>query len=136
MLVVGRIAQGTLVAMSNPLQVSDFGLAKRADDFRPTGLPYPLTTAPEVLRNMEDTSIWTTKSDVWQFGLLICEVCPHVFVRRGSVHLALGCRSRLAGRRCIPSVHQMWEDHSPGAWLISWADPRGSTRGLLKETKG
>jgi len=56
------------------VKVSDFGLAKRADDFRPTGLPYPLTTAPEVLRNMEDTSIWTTKSDVWQFGLLICEV--------------------------------------------------------------
>eukprot|EP00667_Euglena_gracilis_P017253 EG_transcript_18141 len=55
------------------VKVSDFGLAKRASDHNPTGLPYPLTTAPEVLRNMNDTAIWTTKADVWQYGLLLCE---------------------------------------------------------------
>jgi serine/threonine protein kinase len=56
------------------MKVSDFGLAKRTTDQTATGLPYPLTTAPEVLRNMNDLGIWTPKADVWQFGLLLCEV--------------------------------------------------------------
>lgn len=40
---------------------------------RPPPAALPRTTAPEVLRNMNDTAIWTTKADVWQYGLLLCE---------------------------------------------------------------
>jgi serine/threonine protein kinase len=56
------------------LKVSDFGLARQQNDLSPTGLPYPMSTPPEALREMADCSVWTTKCDAWQFGLLICDV--------------------------------------------------------------
>eukprot|EP00906_Rhabdomonas_costata_P003896 RCo005866 len=56
------------------VKVSDFGLARRQNDLSPTGLPYPLSTPPEALRSTDDSSVWTTKCDAWQFGLMLCDV--------------------------------------------------------------
>eukprot|EP00668_Euglena_longa_P016457 GGOE01020715.1.p1 GENE.GGOE01020715.1~~GGOE01020715.1.p1 ORF type:complete len:374 (-),score=97.28 GGOE01020715.1:294-1343(-) len=89
------------------MKVSDFGLAKRANDHSPTGLPYPLTTAPEVLRNMNDTSIWSTKADVWQYGLLLCEAFSFGINPLKEFNVSVSALMAALDRRWLPARPQL-----------------------------
>jgi c-src tyrosine kinase len=63
-------ARNVLIAEDNTAKVSDFGLAREAHHFQEGG-KFPIKwTAPEALRRNE----FTTKSDVWSYGILLWEL--------------------------------------------------------------
>eukprot|EP00667_Euglena_gracilis_P003372 EG_transcript_3380 len=68
------VAARNMLFGNEVIKVADFGLAKCTSNRLTHGLPKPLSTAPECIRDLENPSIWTDRSDVWSFGLMICEI--------------------------------------------------------------
>eukprot|EP00668_Euglena_longa_P005276 GGOE01006210.1.p2 GENE.GGOE01006210.1~~GGOE01006210.1.p2 ORF type:complete len:724 (-),score=187.91 GGOE01006210.1:728-2899(-) len=68
------VAARNMLFGNDVIKVADFGLAKCTSNRMTHGLPKPLSTAPECIRDLENPSIWTDRSDVWSFGLMLCEI--------------------------------------------------------------
>ncbi|KAK7116138.1 tyrosine-protein kinase CSK-like isoform X2 [Littorina saxatilis] len=108
-------ARNVLVHDDGKAKVSDFGLAKFGD-FSQTGMKFPIKwTAPEALRENK----FTSKSDMWSFGILLWEIYsfgrvpyPRIPLTDVVMHVERGYRME-APEGCPPEIYsimkQAWE---------------------------
>ncbi|XP_025077024.1 tyrosine-protein kinase CSK-like isoform X2 [Pomacea canaliculata] len=108
-------ARNVLINDNGMAKVSDFGLAKFGD-FSQSGQKFPIKwTAPEALRENN----FTTKSDMWSFGILLWEIYafgrvpyPRIPLQDVVVHVERGYRME-APEGCPPEIYtimkQAWE---------------------------
>lgn len=108
-------ARNVLVHDDGTAKVSDFGLAKFGD-FSQTGQKFPIKwTAPEALRENK----FTSKSDMWSFGILLWEIYsfgrvpyPRIPLTDVVMHVERGYRME-APEGCPPEIYtimkQAWE---------------------------
>ncbi|KAK7499721.1 hypothetical protein BaRGS_00009062 [Batillaria attramentaria] len=108
-------ARNVLVADDGTSKVSDFGLAKFGD-FSQTGQKFPIKwTSPEALRENK----FTSKSDMWSFGILLWEIYsfgrvpyPRIPLTDVVMHVERGYRME-APEGCPPEIYtimkQAWE---------------------------
>ncbi|KAL4228192.1 hypothetical protein ACF0H5_013626 [Mactra antiquata] len=107
-------ARNVLVNDEGTAKVSDFGLADRID-FNPAhvGGKFPIKwTAPEALRDNK----FTSKSDMWSFGILLWEIYsfgrvpyPRIPLADVVMHVERGYRME-APEGCPPEIYQIMTD--------------------------
>jgi len=68
------LAARNMLFMNDVIKVADFGLAKACSNRSTHGLPKPLSTAPECIKDLENPDVWVPKCDIWSFGLMLCEI--------------------------------------------------------------
>ncbi|CAD6194725.1 unnamed protein product [Caenorhabditis auriculariae] len=113
-------ARNVLLDENFVAKISDFGLAKKATSTSHDSASgkFPIKwTAPEALRN----SLFTTKSDVWSFGILLWEIFsfgripyPRIPIQDVVRHIERGYRME-APEGCPPEVVRVMND----AWALA-----------------
>ncbi|XP_050401686.1 tyrosine-protein kinase CSK [Patella vulgata] len=105
-------ARNVLVNDDGTSKVSDFGLAKH-DNFSQEGVKFPIKwTAPEALRENK----FTSKSDMWSFGILLWEIYsfgrvpyPRIPLADVVMHVEKGYRME-APEGCPPEIYSIMKD--------------------------
>ncbi|KAK6179069.1 hypothetical protein SNE40_011512 [Patella caerulea] len=105
-------ARNVLVNDNGMSKVSDFGLAKH-DNFSQEGVKFPIKwTAPEALRENK----FTSKSDMWSFGILLWEIYsfgrvpyPRIPLADVVMHVEKGYRME-APEGCPPDIYSIMKD--------------------------
>ncbi|XP_060595161.1 tyrosine-protein kinase CSK-like isoform X3 [Ruditapes philippinarum] len=125
-------ARNVLVNDEGTAKVSDFGLANRID-YNPAqvGGKFPIKwTAPEALRD----NCFTSKSDMWSFGILLWEIYsfgrvpyPRIPLADVVMHVERGYRME-APEGCPPEIYAIMTD----AWKAE-ADKRPAFKTVLQK---
>lgn len=129
-------ARNVLISDSDSAKISDFGLA-REERFNQEGGKFPIKwTAPEALK---DSKLFSNKSDMWSFGVLLWEIysfgrVPYPRIPLTDVVRYVGTGYRMeAPEWCPPEVYQIMRE----AWLKD-SDARptfGAVETRLKQLK-